>query len=141
MFGYSLTGRTAVYGPVCTVVWEGWSREASPYPDFVVLALFMRLKLAFWVAVGIPISFLGALALMPALDVTINMISLLAFILVLGIVVDDAIVIAENIDRKQAELKQGLAGAIEGTREVCVPVVFGVVTTMVAFCPMFFLIP
>lgn len=105
---------------------------------FVVLALFMRLKLALWVAVGIPISFLGALALMPVLDVTINMISLLAFILVLGIVVDDAIVVAENIYSKQAKLKRGLAGAIEGTREVCVPVVFGVVTTMVAFTPMFF---
>ena len=105
---------------------------------FVVLALFMRLRLAFWVAVGIPVSFMGAFALMPALDVTINMISLLAFILVLGIVVDDAIVIAENIDSKQSKLKQGLAGAIEGTREVCVPVVFGVLTTMVSFTPMFF---
>ena len=105
---------------------------------FIVLALFMRLRLAFWVAVGIPISFMGAFALMPVLDVTINMISLLAFILVLGIVVDDAIVVAENIDSKQIELKRGVDGAIEGTRQVCVPVVFGVLTTMVSFAPMFF---
>ena len=105
---------------------------------FVVLALFLRLRLAFWVAIGIPISFLGVFALMPVMDVTINMISLLAFILVLGIVVDDAIVVAENIDSKQRALHQGLRGAIEGTREVCVPVVFGVLTTMVSFSPMFF---
>ena len=105
---------------------------------FVVLALFMRLRLALWVAIGIPVSFMGAFALMPAFDVTINMISLLAFILVLGIVVDDAIVVAENIDSKQAKLKHGVKGAIEGTREVCVPVVFGVLTTMVSFAPMFF---
>ncbi len=105
---------------------------------FVVLALFMRLRLAFWVAIGIPVSFMGAFALMPVFDVTINMISLLAFILVLGIVVDDAIVVAEHVDSKQARLKQGVEGAIEGTREVCVPVVFGVLTTMVSFAPMFF---
>ena len=105
---------------------------------FVVLALFLRLRLAVWVAIGIPVSFFGAISLMPFLDVTINMISLLGFIVVLGIVVDDAIVVAENIQRKQSELQDGLAGAIEGTREVYVPVVFGVTTTMVAFCPMFF---
>ena len=105
---------------------------------FIVLALFMRLRLAIWVAIGIPVSFLGAMALMPVFDVTINMISLLGFIVVLGIVVDDAIVVAENVQKKQSELQDGLAGAIEGTREVCVPVVFGVMTTMVAFCPMFF---
>ena len=105
---------------------------------FIVLALFMRLRLAFWVAIGIPVSFMGAIALMPVLDVTVNMISLLAFILVLGIVVDDAIVVAENIDSKQSTLKPGVQGAIEGTREVCVPVVFGVLTTMVSFAPMFF---
>ena len=105
---------------------------------FVVLALFMRPRLAFWVAIGIPVSFMGAFALMPVFDVTINMISLLAFILVLGIVVDDAIVVAEHVDSKQARLKQGVEGAIEGTREVCVPVVFGVLTTMVSFAPMFF---
>ncbi len=105
---------------------------------FLVLALFMRLRLAVWVASGIPVSFLGAIALMPVFDVTINMISLLGFIVVLGIVVDDAIVVAENIHKKQSELQDGLAGAIKGTREVCVPVVFGVLTTIIAFCPMFF---
>ena len=64
---------------------------------FVVLALFMRLRLALWVTIGIPISFLGAIALMPVFDVSINMMSLFSFILVLGIVVDDAIVVRENI--------------------------------------------
>ena len=105
---------------------------------FIVLALFMRLRLAFWVAIGIPVSFMGVFALMPAFDVTINMISLLAFILVLGIVVDDAIVVAENIDSKQTTYWPGVEGAIEGTRQVCVPVVFGVLTTMVSFAPLFF---
>ena len=64
---------------------------------FVILALFLELRVAFWVSVGIPISFLGAVALMPALGLSINMISLFAFLLVLGIVVDDAIVVSENI--------------------------------------------
>ena len=64
---------------------------------FLVLALFLELRLAFWVSLGIPISFLGALMLMPGLDVTANVVSTFAFILVLGIVVDDAIIVGENI--------------------------------------------
>ena len=70
---------------------------------FVVLALFPELRLAFWVRLGIPISFLGAVALMPGFDVSVNVISLFAFILVLGIVVDDAIIVGENIYRHQEE--------------------------------------
>ena len=105
---------------------------------FVMLALFMRLRLALWVCVGIPISFLGAIAMMPILDVSINQMSLFSFILVLGIVVDDAIVVGENISTKQHQTKKGYRGAVEGTYEVLVPVGFGVLTTMAAFAPMLF---
>jgi multidrug efflux pump subunit AcrB len=105
---------------------------------FIVLALFLRLRLAFWVTLGIPISFLGAIAMMPQLDVSINMISLFSFILVLGIVVDDAIVIGENIFSKQKEVRSGLSGAIAGAQEVMIPVIFGVLTSVAAFAPMLF---
>ena len=105
---------------------------------FVVLALFMRLRLAFWVCIGIPVTFLGALAMMPVFDVSINMITLFAFILVLGIVVDDAIIVAENIHTTQVRRNKGLSGAVRGTHEVLVPVAFGVLTTMAAFAPMLF---
>jgi multidrug efflux pump subunit AcrB len=105
---------------------------------FIILALFMRLRLAFWVTLGIPISFLGAIALMPQLDVSINMISLFSFILVLGIVVDDAIVVGENIYSKQKETRSGIEGAVQGVQEVMVPVIFGVTTTVAAFAPMLF---
>ena len=105
---------------------------------FVVLALFMRLRLAFWVCIGIPISFLGAIAMMPVFGVSINMMSLFSFILVLGIVVDDAIVVGENIYTTQVRTGKGVSAAIQGTHEVLVPVTFGVLTTMAAFAPMLF---
>ncbi len=105
---------------------------------FVVLALFMRLRLAFWVTLGIPVSFLGAIAMMPVFDLSINMMSLFSFILVLGIVVDDAIVVGENIYTTQTRTGKGTSAAIRGTYEVMVPVAFGVLTTMAAFTPMLF---
>ena len=105
---------------------------------FIVLALFLELRLAFWVSLGIPISFLGAIALMPGLDVSVNVISLFAFILVLGIVVDDAIIVGENIHRHQEESGKGLRGAIEGAREISKPVTFAVLTTVAAFMPLMF---
>ena len=105
---------------------------------FVVLALFMRLRLAFWVTIGIPVSFLGAIATMPLLDVSINMMSLFSFILVLGIVVDDAIVVGENIHATQTRTGERTSAAIRGTYQVLVPVAFGVLTTMAAFSPMLF---
>lgn len=102
----------------------------------VVLALFLRPSLAFMVALGIPISFAGGVWLMPMMGVSINMISLFSFILVLGIVVDDAIVTGENVySRIQAGEHPRLA-AWKGTEEVSVVVVFGVLTTMIAFTPM-----
>ncbi len=106
---------------------------------FLVLALFLRMRLAFWVTLGIPISFLGTLALMPLLGTSISMISLFAFILVLGIVVDDAIVVGESIFTQQKAGEQGIQGAISGTRRVGIPVIFGVLTTVAAFAPMMFL--
>ena len=104
---------------------------------FVVLALFLELRLAFWVSLGIPLSFLGAIALMPGFDVSAN-ISLFAFILVLGIVVDDAIIVGENIYRHQEEHGDGMRGSIEGAREIAKPVVFAVLTTVAAFMPLMF---
>lgn len=105
---------------------------------FIVLTLFLRLRLAFWVTIGIPVSFLGAIATMTPNDVSVNMISLFSFILVLGIVVDDAIVVGESIFETQEREKSGMGGAIKGAQDVAVPVVFGVLTTVAAFSPMLF---
>ena len=105
---------------------------------FVVLGLFLNLRLAFWVMLGIPISFCGAFLLMPALDVTVNMISLFAFIVTLGIVVDDAIVVGENIYEKRQRGVPFATAAVEGAKEVATPVIFAVLTTVVFFAPLFF---
>jgi len=103
---------------------------------FISLALFLRFRLSFWVAVGLFISFMGTFWMMPVLDVSINVISVLAFILVLVIGVDDAIVVGENIYTQQHRTGQGLKGAIEGAREVSTPVIFAVLTTVAAFLPL-----
>lgn len=103
---------------------------------FAALAIFLRFRLAFWVSLGIPISFLGALWLLPAMDVSINLISLFAFIIVLGIVVDDAIVVGENIFSHQEREKNAMKAAITGAQEVATPVVFAVLTTVAAFAPL-----
>jgi len=103
---------------------------------FLCLALFLRLRLAFWVSFGIPLSFLGAVWLMPGLDVTVNMISLFGFIVVLGIIVDDAIVVGENIFthlQKGVPIREAVK---KGAIQVAVPVVFAVLTTIAAFSPM-----
>ena len=105
---------------------------------FVVLALFLQMRLAFWVSLGIPVCFLGALAVMPSLGLSINMLSCFAFILVLGIVVDDAIIVGENIHRHQEGHADSLRGAIEGAREIAKPVVYAVLTTAAAFLPLLF---
>jgi len=103
---------------------------------FVTLLLFLRLDIAFWVSLGIPVSFLGAFALMPVLGVTINSSSLFGFIMVLGIVVDDAIVVSESVHTCRQNGESPLSAAITGTREVSTPVVFGVMTNVVAFVPL-----
>ena len=102
----------------------------------VVLSLFLRPLLAFLVALGIPVSFMGALMLMPWLGVSINMISLFAFILVLGIVLDDGIVVGENVYERISRGEDPKIAAPAGTHEVGVVVIFGVLTTMMAFTPM-----
>ncbi len=101
----------------------------------VVLSLFLRLRVAFWIVFGLPLCFLGTLWLMPTFGVTINSNSAFAFILVLGILVDDAIVIGENIFTHHEQRGWTLDAAIAGVQEVAVPVTFGVLTTAVAFAP------
>ncbi len=101
-----------------------------------ILALFMRLRLALWVSFGVPIAMLGCFAALPAMGVDINVISLFAFILVLGILVDDATVVGENTYTRLRRGASPLDAAIEGTREVSVPVIFGVLTTVAAFLPL-----
>jgi multidrug efflux pump subunit AcrB len=103
---------------------------------FIALALFLKLRLAGWVSLGLVISFMGALWMMPILNVSINLLSLFAFILVLGVVVDDAIVIGENVFTKIEKGMSPVRAAIEGTQEVAVPVVFAVLTTFAAFAPL-----
>ncbi len=122
-----------VRGRLNTLVSSGWK---SMLAVFLMLTLFLRPRLAFWVVIGIPVCFLGALALMPYLGVTINIVSLFAFILVLGVVVDDAIVCGENIYTWQQRGIDSQTAAVEGAKEVAIPVIFGVLTTMLAFVPM-----
>ena len=106
---------------------------------FIVLSLFLRVKVAFWVIVGLPITFLGALWLMPAWPVTINTLSLFGFIIVLGIVVDDAIIIGESVYTKIRADGHTLDNVIKGTHRVAIPATFGVLTTIAAFAPMLFI--
>ncbi len=102
----------------------------------VVLSLFLRPSLAIWVALGVPIAFAGAFFLLPLGGVTLNIATMFAFILVLGIVVDDAIVTGENVYQHMQAGEDSLPAAIKGTQEVAMPVIFGVLTTIVAFYPL-----
>ncbi len=103
----------------------------------LVLALFLPLRLAFWVMMGLPVSFLGAFLFMPIgfLDVTINLASLFAFILVLGIVVDDAIVVGESASAEIEKHGHTLDNVVRGVKRVAMPATFGVLTTIAAFLP------
>ncbi len=103
---------------------------------FLCLALFLQPRLAFWVALGIPISFLGGFWLIPGWGASLNMISMFAFIVVLGMVVDDAIVVGENIYTHRQMGKDRMHGAIDGVREVASPVVIAIATTVFAFLPL-----
>jgi multidrug efflux pump subunit AcrB len=105
----------------------------------LLLTLFLRPSIAFWVFIGIPVSFMGAFLVMPLFGVTLNVLSLFGFILVLGIVVDDAIVTGENIYSHLRNAESGLQASIRGTQEVAVPVTFGVLTTVAAFLPIGFI--
>ncbi|MDA0347542.1 MAG: efflux RND transporter permease subunit [Verrucomicrobia bacterium] len=102
----------------------------------IILSMFLRPSLAFWVAMGIPIAFGGAFLVMPFLGLSINIVTLMAFITTLGIVVDDAIVTGENVFQRMQRGENPLTASIKGTQEVAVPVIFGVITTMVSFYPL-----
>ena len=104
----------------------------------VILTFFLEHKLAFWVTMGIPISFLGAFLFLPGMGVTVNMISMFAFIVALGIVVDDAIVVGENIFEYRQQGMPLLPAAIQGARDVAVPVTFSILTNLAAFAPLSF---
>lgn len=105
----------------------------------LLLTLFLRPSIAFWVFLGIPISFLGAFILMNIFDISLNMMSAFGFIIVLGIVVDDAIVTGENVYKHMQVGDSGLSAAIQGTKEVAIPVTFGILTTIAAFMPLIFI--
>jgi len=102
---------------------------------FIVLGLFLEIKLALRVMVSLPIAFLGALFVLPPLDVSINMMSLFGFILAIGILVDNAIVVGESIFEHRQKEKSYFQAAIDGILEVNIPVVFSVLTTVAAFAP------
>ncbi|KZY65994.1 MULTISPECIES: efflux RND transporter permease subunit [unclassified Oleiphilus] len=105
----------------------------------LLLTLFLRPAIAFWVCIGIPVTFMGAFFVMPFFGVSINIISLFGFILILGIVVDDAIVTGENIYSHLRKSESGIEAVINGTQEVAVPVTFGILTTIAAFMPIAFI--
>ncbi len=105
---------------------------------FLILAIFLDLKLAFWVMLGLPVCFLGTMMLMPIepFSMSINMLTLFAFILVLGIVVDDAIVIGESAYSEVERHGHSMDNVIRGAKKVAMPATFGVLTTIAAFMPM-----
>jgi multidrug efflux pump subunit AcrB len=106
---------------------------------FIFLAIFLEARLAFWVSMGIPISFLGSMLLLPGAGLSLNMVSMFAFIITLGIVVDDAIVVGENIYSYRQKGMTALGAAIRGAREIAMPVTFSVLTNVIAFLPMYFI--
>ncbi|MGQ0592990.1 MAG: efflux RND transporter permease subunit [Gammaproteobacteria bacterium] len=107
----------------------------------LVLMLFLRTEVAFWAAVGVLISIFGAFWWLPAAGVTLNMLSLFGFVLAMGVLVDDAIIVSERVQTLQAQGVSGLRGAIQGVREVAMPVTLGVGIGLVAFLPGLFVPP
>jgi len=105
---------------------------------FLILALFLRIRLAFWVMIGLPVTFLGAIWLMPLLGISINLVSLFAFIMVLGIVVDDAIVIGESACSETEKHGHSINNIVIGAKRVATPATFGVLTTIAVFMPFMF---
>ncbi len=132
-----------------------WNDESSVYAEraallikngllglllvLIALGLFLEIRLAVWVAAGLLISGIGALAVMFALDLAINTISLFSFVLAIGIVVDDAIVVADHIYSERKRGTPGVVAAIRGTRRIVVPLTFAVLTSVAAFIPLLFI--
>ena len=146
---YLLDAQSSMPYGVTLGYWRDWSRTVKARLDtltssalqggilvVILLTLFLRFWVAAWVFVGVPVSILGGIAIMPLFGVSLNLLSLFAFILVLGIVVDDAIVTGENIYTHMRRKKDRVQAAIDGTHEVAVPVTFGVLTTVAAFTPL-----
>lgn len=104
----------------------------------IALSLFLDMRLAFWVCMGIPIAIIGSLALMPVLSIPLNMITLFAFIITLGILVDDAVIVAENIYQKVQQGTDIDTALKQGASEMAVPVCFSVATNIIAFVPLLF---
>ncbi|AKD04957.1 efflux RND transporter permease subunit [Pontibacter korlensis] len=105
----------------------------------VILGLFLEYRLAFWVMMGMIISFIGAMVLLPVVDISINMISMFGFLIVMGIVVDDAIVVGENVYAYRQKGYNYMDAAILGAKDVSKPVIFSIMTTMIAFVPLLFM--
>lgn len=105
----------------------------------LILGLFLEYKLAFWVMMGMVVSFVGGIAFLPMIDISVNMISMFAFLVVLGIVVDDAIVVGENVYEYREQGMDPMRAAIKGTRDIAGPVVFSILTTVAAFVPVLFI--
>ncbi len=105
----------------------------------VILGIFLEYRLAFWVMMGMAISFLGTFVFLPWIGVSLNMISMFAFLVVLGIVVDDAIVVGENVYEYRERGMDHVTSAIEGARDMAVPVTFSILTNIVAFVPLLFI--
>ena len=104
----------------------------------VMLGIFLEIKLAFWVTIGIPTAFLGAFLFLPGLGVSVNMVSMFAFIIALGIVVDDAIIAGENIYEYRQRGMDIVEAAIRGARDVAVPISYSILTNIIAFMPLYF---
>ncbi|WP_417462175.1 efflux RND transporter permease subunit [Kordiimonas sp.] len=137
------------------VEWRIDSNNAEEYRDrlylllengalsiFIVLAilsLFLAARLAFWVMMGMAISFIGGILFLPALGVSINMISMFGFLVALGIVVDDAIVVGENTFEARKKYGNPLKAAIVGARSIAMPVTFSILTNVIAFVPLLFI--
>ncbi|WP_372366167.1 efflux RND transporter permease subunit [Candidatus Uabimicrobium sp. HlEnr_7] len=105
----------------------------------VSLGLFLEIRLAFWVMMGIPISFLGSMLILPFTGLSFNMVSLFAYIVALGIVVDDAIVIGENIYQYREKGMSHLDASIAGAKDMAAPITFSILTNIVTFMPLYFM--
>lgn len=152
VIAYSEQLRTELPENIQLTIWNDYSQRLESRTEllvrnaatglilvFVVLALLLNFRLAFWVALGIPISFMGAFALMPSMDLSVNMMSLFALIITLGMVVDDAIVVGENIFSQIEAGVPRMQAAINGAKQMAVPVTFSIMTTVVAFSPLMFM--
>ncbi len=102
----------------------------------ILLSLFLKFRTAFWVAVGIPTAFLGTLLFLPGVGASLNLVSMFAFIVALGIVVDDAIVVGENIHEYLERGMSRIDAAVQGARDIAVPLSFSILTNVVAFLPL-----